>query len=155
MKTKASSKKGYTAEDMKVVSENHEWTDKDFEKARRGRDALPKRFFDELEARRTRGLRTVSKSQMQKCKVTGESDMAEVMDHPEWTDEDFRNARPFGEVFPELAANIRKARGAQKAPTKKLVSLRLDPDVLEKLRATGPGWQSRANAALRKAVGLK
>ena len=36
---------------------------------------------------------------------------------------------------------------------KKLVSLRLDPDVLERLKATGPGWQTRANAALRKAVG--
>jgi uncharacterized protein (DUF4415 family) len=34
------------------------------------------------------------------------------------------------------------------------VSLRLDPDVLEHFRATGPGWQSRINAALRKAVKL-
>ena len=54
-------------------------------------------------------------------------------------------------MFPDLAEKIRKARGAQKAPVKKLVSLRLDPDVLEKLRASGPGWQSRANAVLRKA----
>jgi uncharacterized protein (DUF4415 family) len=84
-----------------------------------------------------------------------DADLAEVSELHEWTREDFKNARPFREMFPELAEKIRKARGAQKAPTKRLVSLRLDPDVLEKLRAGGPGWQSRANAALRKAVGLK
>jgi uncharacterized protein (DUF4415 family) len=85
--------------------------------------------------------------------------MAEVMDHPEWTEEDFKRARPAREVLPpsffEELEKRRRARGAQRAPTKKLVSLRLDPDVLEKLRASGPGWQGRANAALRKAVGLK
>jgi uncharacterized protein (DUF4415 family) len=49
---------------------------------------------------------------------------------------------------------FRRARGAQKAPTKQLVSLRLDRDVLEHFRASGEGWQSRLNAALRKAAGL-
>jgi uncharacterized protein (DUF4415 family) len=34
------------------------------------------------------------------------------------------------------------------------VNLRLDPDVLAHFRATGPGWQSRINEALRKAAGL-
>lgn len=34
------------------------------------------------------------------------------------------------------------------------VTLRLDPDILERFRADGPGWQGRINAALRKAVGL-
>ncbi|SSC69657.1 unnamed protein product [Ciceribacter sp. T2.26MG-112.2] len=28
-------------------------------------------------------------------------------------------------------------------------TIRLDPDVLERFRQTGPGWQSRINAALR------
>jgi uncharacterized protein (DUF4415 family) len=37
---------------------------------------------------------------------------------------------------------------------KQLVSLRLDRIVLEKLRAQGPGWQSRVNDLLRKAVGV-
>jgi uncharacterized protein (DUF4415 family) len=35
------------------------------------------------------------------------------------------------------------------------VLVKLDPDVVDKFRATGPGWQGRMNAALRKAVGLK
>jgi uncharacterized protein (DUF4415 family) len=33
---------------------------------------------------------------------------------------------------------------------KRLVSLRLDPDVVERFRATGPGWQSRINQVLRE-----
>lgn len=32
------------------------------------------------------------------------------------------------------------------------VTLRLDIDVVDKLKAGGTGWQTRANAALRKAV---
>jgi uncharacterized protein (DUF4415 family) len=34
------------------------------------------------------------------------------------------------------------------------VTLRLDPDILDRFREGGPGWQGRINAALRKAVGL-
>ena len=41
------------------------------------------------------------------------------------------------------------------ASTKKAVSLRLDPDVVAHFRASGPGWQSRINAALRKVAGLR
>jgi uncharacterized protein (DUF4415 family) len=39
---------------------------------------------------------------------------------------------------------------AHKVPTK----LRLNSDVLESFRATGPGWQRSINARLCKAVGL-
>ena len=53
-----------------------------------------------------------------------------------------------------LAESIRRGRGPQKAPTKTLVSLRLSGDVIEKFKAGGPGWQTRIDAALRKAVGL-
>jgi uncharacterized protein (DUF4415 family) len=34
------------------------------------------------------------------------------------------------------------------------VTLYLDPDVLARLKADGKGWQTRANAALRLALGL-
>jgi uncharacterized protein (DUF4415 family) len=37
---------------------------------------------------------------------------------------------------------------------KQQVTLRLDQDVIEKLRESGPGWQSRANEILKKAVGV-
>jgi uncharacterized protein (DUF4415 family) len=49
---------------------------------------------------------------------------------------------------------IRPGRPRKAAP-KEAVSLRLDPDVLKHFRAGGPGWQSRINAALRKAAGLR
>lgn len=73
-------------------------------------------------------------------------------DAPEATDEQLAQARPFAEAFPELAANLRRSRGAQKAPTKELVSIRLDPDVLAAFKATGAGWQTRMNEALAEAA---
>jgi uncharacterized protein (DUF4415 family) len=46
-------------------------------------------------------------------------------------------------------------RGRPKAEvTKVSTTLRLDPEVLAAFKAEGPGWQSRINAALRRAVGL-
>ena len=77
------------------------------------------------------------------------ADWDEVLDNPEWTPTDFANARPFAEVFPELAASLRK-RGP--ARTKEAVSIRLDTEIVAKLRASGPGWQSRVNDALRRFV---
>lgn len=44
-----------------------------------------------------------------------------------------------------------RSRGAQTAPTKQQVTLRLDQEVLAKFKATGPGWQARINAALKAA----
>jgi len=37
-------------------------------------------------------------------------------------------------------------------PIKKTVQIRLDADVLEWLKQTGPGYQTRANAILRQAM---
>lgn len=42
-----------------------------------------------------------------------------------------------------------RRRGPQKEPKKVPISIRLSPDVAEGLRATGNGWQSRADEALR------
>lgn len=79
-----------------------------------------------------------------------------VSDNPEWTEEDFRNARPFIEVFPDLAESIRRSRGRPALDNpKKQVTLRLDSDVVARFRAGGPGWQSRINDILRKAAGLQ
>ncbi|HUV70041.1 MAG TPA: BrnA antitoxin family protein [Terracidiphilus sp.] len=46
----------------------------------------------------------------------------------------------------------RGKRGPQKAPTKKLVSLRLSPEVVEHFKASGPGWQTRIDSTLVKAI---
>ena len=75
------------------------------------------------------------------------------VENPEWTEEDFRRARPALEVLPkavvEAMAAHRRGRGPQKQPTKELVSLRIDRDVVAAFRASGAGWQVRANEALR------
>lgn len=76
-------------------------------------------------------------------------------ENPAWTEADFARARPASEVHgaafaaqltrprgrPPLAADARKAK----------VNLRVSPEVLAALRATGAGWQTRANEVLRKA----
>jgi len=79
-------------------------------------------------------------------------DWDEVSDNPEATDEQLAQGRPFAEAFPGLAESIKRTRGKQKTPTKELVSLRLDRETIEAYRATGPGWQVRINATLRKAI---
>ena len=76
----------------------------------------------------------------------------DAVDSPELTDEELAQARPFAEVYPDLAESIRRARGRPKVETpRQQISLRLDPDVIEKFKATGKGWQSRINDVLKAA----
>ena len=56
----------------------------------------------------------------------------------ELSDSEFEELRPRGRPFG--------------SGSKIQVTLRLDIDVVNKLKAGGVGWQTRANAALRKAV---
>jgi uncharacterized protein (DUF4415 family) len=70
----------------------------------------------------------------------------------------FREAKPTS-AFPELVEILQKHGKMGRPPLpeaarKKRVTLHLDPDVLDRLKADGRGWQTRANAALRKALGL-
>ncbi|SMC96627.1 BrnA antitoxin family protein [Rhizobium sp. RU36D] len=83
-------------------------------------------------------------------------DWDEVSDNPELTDEQIAELRPFREVFPDLAAAIeKKLAGRPKSDNpKRAISIRLDAEVIDRFKATGDGWQSRMNEALRKAVGL-
>lgn len=60
------------------------------------------------------------------------------------------DAQPFSDA--ELA-RLRPARGRPKAAIKRpMLSMRVDPDVLAHLRASGKGWQTKVNALLRRAV---
>ncbi|MGX7745101.1 BrnA antitoxin family protein [Rhodopseudomonas parapalustris] len=45
--------------------------------------------------------------------------------------------------------------GPNKALTKRLVSLRLAPEVIDTYKAGGPGWQSRIDADLRRINKIK
>jgi uncharacterized protein (DUF4415 family) len=75
------------------------------------------------------------------------------IDNPEWLAADFKHAKgPESLSDIELAA-FPKTRGRPKTGTaKQLVSLRLEQSVVEALRATGPGWQKRANDILKSAI---
>lgn len=74
----------------------------------------------------------------------------------ELTAEDFAEMRPASEFLPaeflDAMRRRRGERGSQKAPTKKLVSIRLDQDVLERVKQDGAGWQTRINDILRAAL---
>lgn len=94
-----------------------------------------------------RRYKKVSEAEIQK-------QIAEDPDDFELTGADAANAKSFDEVFPELAANMRKNVGGRpKADNPKVaVSIRLNPDTLAKFKATGKGWQSRISDALDKAA---
>lgn len=55
---------------------------------------------------------------------------------------------PGGGVAATLAT-LQRTRGPDKKPAKEQVAIRLDQDVVGALRASGPGWQTRVNAALK------
>jgi len=46
-------------------------------------------------------------------------------------------------------SELRRARGPQKAPLKVPTTIRFDADVLAELKASGKGWQTRVNDAMR------
>ena len=68
----------------------------------------------------------------------------------ELTEEDFKQAAPFSSLPESLHYTLsRRPRGPQKAPVKKRITIRLSPEVVEPFRATGDGWQTRLDAALK------
>lgn len=79
-------------------------------------------------------------------------------ENPEWTDDDFKRARPGKEFLrealgEEAAQAILKPRGRPKAEkTKTQISLRLDESTIEAWRATGRGWQTRMAEQLAKSA---
>ena len=82
-----------------------------------------------------------------------QEDRDEVSDNPEITPERFAVAAK--RRLPDAVMKSierRRPRGPQKAPTKQLVSVRLDREVIEHFKAQGPGWQTRMNDALRAAI---
>lgn len=69
-------------------------------------------------------------------------------DNPEWTAVDFARAVP-ASALPQALRKKLGVRGAQKTPTKARITIRLSPDVVERFRATGDGWQARIDTALK------
>jgi uncharacterized protein (DUF4415 family) len=83
---------------------------------------------------------------MPRKKPTGASKWVDPDDAPELTREWFEQADlHYGDKL------IRRGRPPSERP-KQAVKLRLSPDVLDHFRAGGPGWQTRINATLERAV---
>lgn len=78
-------------------------------------------------------------------------DMAAVSYNPEITAERLKAAKPFAEVFPDLAATIKRGRPRLEKP-KQQVTLRLDADLIAALRASGPGWSGRVESVLASSI---
>ena len=68
------------------------------------------------------------------------------------TAEDMARFRPASQALPvDLQETLgMRRRGPQKAPTKVSTTIRLDADLLEALKTTGEGWQTRMNALVRR-----
>ena len=76
-------------------------------------------------------------------------------DMPELTDEELARMRPAVEVLPEVVAAYKagqlKRRGRpRKANPKVQVSIRYSPEVISHFKATGKGWQTRVDEALKE-----
>jgi uncharacterized protein (DUF4415 family) len=85
---------------------------------------------------------------MQTKKPGTESEWVDPDDAPGLTREWFQQADLYhGDKM------VRRGRPKSASP-KEAVNLRLDADVVEYFRKTGPGWQSRINEALRRVAGL-
>jgi uncharacterized protein (DUF4415 family) len=89
---------------------------------------------------------------MKKADIGKTSKVIFDLDNPEWTSERMKRAVPLSGLPADVQRVIRGVqarRGLQKAPKKVPVSIRLSADVVEGLRATGDGWQGRADEVLR------
>ncbi|MDD5295887.1 MAG: BrnA antitoxin family protein [Rhodocyclaceae bacterium] len=79
-------------------------------------------------------------------------------ENPEWTADDFANARPASEVLPgifgaKVAGEMLKPRGRPRAEhPKERINIRLSHEVVEHFKASGQGWQTRIDSALRQFI---
>lgn len=77
-------------------------------------------------------------------------------DNPEWTKEVFAKSIDVrGKSLVDAAKTLRRARGAQKAPKKIPVSIRLSENIVNHFKAGGLGWQSRIEEALQEIIAGK
>ncbi|WBO21611.1 BrnA antitoxin family protein [Sphingomonas abietis] len=99
---------------------------------------------------------------MTESKRAIDSDWIDPDDAPEWTEEMWDTAQvSIGDKVIRPATGyigpggvVVRGRPPARARAKQQVTLRLDPDVIERFRESGPGWQARINEALRGVLGL-
>jgi uncharacterized protein (DUF4415 family) len=84
------------------------------------------------------------------------ADWDAVSDNPELTAEEIKNLRPAKEVLPPAFFDeLDKARRGRGRPrlenAKEAVTLRLDPNTVERFKATGKDWRTKMAEAIEAA----
>lgn len=68
------------------------------------------------------------------------------------TDRELARLEPIDDALPELAQAIRRSRGRPRLPNaKEAVTLRLDPDVVDRFKSQGDDWRARMAQVLKDA----
>jgi uncharacterized protein (DUF4415 family) len=78
-------------------------------------------------------------------------------ENPEWTDEDFARARPASEMLPPAVYDgLFKKKPGQRGPGKKApkvsITIRVAAAALARIKADGPGWQTRISKMIEAAA---
>ncbi len=74
----------------------------------------------------------------------------------QWDNAVFVNGGGYQAVRAAVAAKRKPGeRGPQRTPTKQLVSVRYSPEVLSYFKASGAGWQTRMDEALKQWVSTR
>lgn len=76
-------------------------------------------------------------------------ELAYDKDSPQFTREMMKRSLRFQQLPQGLQQTLRAIQDGRKKPNKVAVSIRLSQDVVDQLRASGSGWQSRVDEALR------
>ncbi len=79
-------------------------------------------------------------------------------ENPEWTAEDFSQARRASEVLPQVfgekkAKEMLKPRGRPRVEfPKERINIRLSHEVIAHFKSAGAGWQTRMDSALKQFI---
>ena len=87
------------------------------------------------------------------ARAPGKDRLLTAREEARWSTGIMVNGGGYEAVRKDVAAKRRPGqRGPQVAPTKQLVSVRYSPEVLAFFKASGTGWQSRMDDALKQWV---
>ena len=68
----------------------------------------------------------------------------------ELTAADMKRFQRAKQALPGTLLKKLNVRGQQKTPTKERITIRLSPEVVQRFRDTGDGWQTRVDSALKE-----
>lgn len=97
------------------------------------------------------GLKMTTLDELRAAQLRGESqtDLSRVQSPYVWDGQDEEDRPLSAEEMQAGIAAWRKRRGRPKGSHKESTTIRFDREILDAFRATGPGWQTRMNDALK------